>query len=341
MVRRALVSAAILAVLACTKAPSEKGPYVARGDGITVTAKELKTRLDEQSPMIRGSFQSLDRKKQFLDSYLKFEVLARAAEKEGLANDPDVRFTMKKVMVSKYYQKHFQDQQDPLKAIPEADVRKYYDEHGDEFHRPARVHAVHIFLEADAASPERAGKLAEARKILAEVLQDEKKNDATALTRIARTKSDDLATKGLGGDLGFRSQDEYEKAYGKEVSEAIFKLKDNQTAPEVIATPQGFHLVRVLGRQPEFNRTFEEARAQIALKLNGQRKSKQFEDLVKKLVDDAHIKIFDSELEKVSVASGPGPGPGRPMGHVTGPQGPGPAQPAPMPPGHPTVPAPR
>lgn len=59
MLRKALLLAALAAV-ACSKAPSKKGPYVARGNGIVITSEELKARLDEQSPMIRSSFQNLD-----------------------------------------------------------------------------------------------------------------------------------------------------------------------------------------------------------------------------------------------------------------------------------------
>src|SRR5512133_128916 len=254
MLRRALLLAA-LAAIACSKAPSKKGPYVARGNGVVVTSEELKARLDEQSPMIRSSFQNLDRKKQFLDNLIRFELLAKAAEKEGLANDPDAQFTMKKVMVSKYYQKHFQDQKDAAASVPEADIKKYYDEHQkDEFYRPARLHPVHLMVKAEQAAPDRAQKGAQAKKLLAQIQAEEKK-DPTALSRIARDASEDTATKSMGGDLGFKTADELEKLFGKEFVAGIEKLPDNTTS-NVIETSQGFHIVRVLGRQPEMNRSF-------------------------------------------------------------------------------------
>jgi peptidyl-prolyl cis-trans isomerase C len=340
MLRRALVSVAVLATLACTKAPSKKGPYVARGNGIVVTSDELKARLDEQSPMIRNSFQNLDRKKQFLDNLLRFELLANAAQREGLANDPDVQFTMKKVMVSKYYQKHFQDQ-DGAKSVPDADVKKYFDEHQkDEFHRPARVHAVDLFVKAEQGSPQRAQKVAEAKKLLAKVLADEK-NDVNALSRAARESSDDPAAKGTGGDTGFKTQEEYEKSYGKEVAEVVFKLGDNQTSPSVVETAQGVHLVRVVGRQPELNRGLDEVKGQIAAKLYGQKRTKDFDDLLKKLREEAHIQVYDNELEKVQVAAAGGAAPhgGGMGGHggmsATGPAVARPATAAPVPPAAP------
>ncbi len=317
MFRKSTLALALLAAFACsrTTAPGKKGPVVAQGGGVTITADELKARLDEQSPMIRASFSNLDRKKQFLDNMLRFELLSKAAEKEGFANDPDVQFTMKKVMVSKYYQRFFQDPSG-ARNVPEGDVQKYYDEHKDEFHRPARVHAAHIFFKAEAGSPERTKKAAAARKFLAKVLGDEKKNP-TAFSVAARESSEDATTKSLGGDLGLRSQDELEKGYGKELAEAAFELGDNQTSPTVIETQQGFHLLRVLGRQAEVNRGLDEVKTQIAAKLNSQRKSKEFDDFVKKLREDAKITVNDAELEKIAV-SGPPAGMG---GGMMGPHG--------------------
>jgi parvulin-like peptidyl-prolyl isomerase len=307
MLRKTSVVLAVAAALACGKgaAPSKKGPVVAQGGGVVITADELKARLDEQSPMIRARFTTVERKKEFLDNMIRFELLAAAAEKNGLANDPDVQLTMKKVMVSKYYQKFFQDAE-AAKSVPDADVKKYYDEHPDEFHRPLRVHAAHVLLKADAGSPERAKKADAAKKLLAKLQADEKKNPS-AFTAIARESSDDAATKATGGDLSFKSQDELEKAYGKDFAEAVLKLKDNETASAVVESPQGFHLVHVYGRQVEMNRSFDEAKPQIASRLSAQHRTKDFDDYVKKLRAEANITVDDAALEKVPVTGAGSP----------------------------------
>jgi peptidyl-prolyl cis-trans isomerase C len=322
MLRRALAVASLVAVAACgsgKSAPAKKGPIVAEGGGIKVTADEFKARLDEQSPMIRASFNNLDRKKQFLDNMLRFELLAQAAEKDGLANDPDVQFTMKKVMVSKYYQKFFAPDADPLKSVPEGDVKKYYDDHREEFHRPARVHVAHVLFAAKEGTPDRAKKAADAKKALAKLLADEKKNPG-AFAALAREASDDASTKSMGGDLSLRSQDELTQQFGKPFADASFQLADNQTSPAVVESPQGFHLVRALGRQAEVNRPFDDVKVQIATKLSSQKKTKEFDEFVKKLRETASVKINDAELEKVAVA-GPGTPPGGAPHGMGGPVG--------------------
>jgi peptidyl-prolyl cis-trans isomerase C len=317
MLRKATFLIALGAAFACSKgaAPGKSGPVVASGSGISITADELKARLDEQSPLIRARFGTLERKKEFLDNMIRFELLAKAAEKEGLANDPDVQLTMKKVMVSKYYQKFFQDQ-DASKSVADGDIKKYYDEHPEEFHRPMRIHAAHVFFKGEAGSAERVKKAAEAKKVLAKIQAEEKKNPS-AFTVVARESSEDAATKATGGDLSFKSKDELEKAYGKELAEATVKLKDNETGTSVVETPQGFHLVHVYGRQVELNRPYEEVKSQISNRLGAQKKTKDFDDFVKKLRAEANITVDDAVLEKVPVS------------------GAQPATASPLPPGHP------
>ncbi len=86
MLRRIVPAAlVVLALAACSqdKGPKKTGPAVATGNGITVTADEFKARLDEQSPFIRSRYSTLERKKEFLDNLIRFEVLAKEAERQG------------------------------------------------------------------------------------------------------------------------------------------------------------------------------------------------------------------------------------------------------------------
>ncbi len=339
---RGFVATIALATLiaACKPTPpglQKNGAAVAQGDGVTVTADEFKARLEEQSPFIRQRYTSLERKKEFLDNLVRFEVLARAAEKEGLANDPDVQLTVKKVMVQKLVQKRFAEG-DAAKEISDADAQKFYDEHKDEFQKPAKVRLAGTLVAA--TDKDRAAKAAQAKKALAQVKTAEKK-DPLALQTLARTSSDDAATKPSGGDLGFKSKDEFAKQYGPAFAAGAFQLKDGEIV--VLDTPQGFWIVRVTGRQDEINRTLDQVKSQIQARLFREKRTKDFDEYVKKLRDDAHVTVNDAELEKVVVPQG-GPGghagmmgPGG-MGGGMGGHGGAPAAPAPV--ATPAAPAP-
>src|SRR5512133_3513882 len=67
MVRRIFpLVLAVAAVAACQgqRGPKKSGPAVARGDGVVITADEFKSRLKEQSPIIRSRFTTVERKKE-------------------------------------------------------------------------------------------------------------------------------------------------------------------------------------------------------------------------------------------------------------------------------------
>jgi peptidyl-prolyl cis-trans isomerase C len=324
MVRRILAIGLCAAAIACTpqKAPKKSGPVVAKGKGITITADEFKARLDEQSPFIRARYSSLDRKKEFLDNLIRFEVLAKEAEKQHLDRDPDVQNTLKKIMVQKLVQKNFQDT-GGTGDVPDADIQKYFDDHKDEYNRPRRVRVAAVVWNAPQGSPERAKKAALAQKALAKLKVEEKKN-TLAFAQIVSEFSEDVATKPLQGDLQFKSQDELARAYSKEVSEAAFKLKAGETSP-VVQAPQGLYLLKYTGEQPELVRTLDQVKAQIANRLHREKKTKEFDEWLKKLRDGAEVKTDDKALEAIEVAPAPAPpgipgGPGLP-GHpaVAGP----------------------
>jgi peptidyl-prolyl cis-trans isomerase C len=305
MLRRTLVVIGLCALSACggSKDAKKSGPVVAKGNGITITADEFKARLDEQSPFIRSRYTTLERKKEFLDNLVRFEVLAREAEKQGLANDPDVQMTLKKIMVQKLVQKNFQDQ-DGAKDVPEVELTKYFDEHKSDYFRPKRVRLSAIVLNAPAGSPDRAKKAKVAKDALAKIKADEKKNPL-AFAQAVTQYSDDPTSKAVGGDLQFKSLEELTTAYGKPVADAAFALKVGETSG-VLETPNGLFILKATGQQEELNRTFEQVKPQIANKLYREKKTKEFDEWLKRLKEDAKVTVDDKALEAVTVSTEPG-----------------------------------
>ncbi|HET8540490.1 MAG TPA: peptidyl-prolyl cis-trans isomerase [Anaeromyxobacter sp.] len=311
MLRRILVVGLCAAALACSQQKSKKtGPVVAKGNGISITADEFKARLDEQSPFIRARYTTLDRKKEFLDSLIRFEVLAREAQKQGLDKDPDVQNTLKKIMVQKLVQKNFQDPGTAATAVPDEELQKYYEAHKDEYVRAKRVRVAAVIWNAPQGSPERAKKLALAQKALAKLKAEEKKN-TLAFAQIVAEYSDDVATKPMAGDLQFKTEEELEKAHSKEVSAAAFKLKPGENSG-IVQAEKALYLLKYTGEQPELNRTFDQVKAQIANKLHREKKTKEFDEWLKGLREQAKIAIDDKALEAVEVQAAPPGGPGMP-----------------------------
>lgn len=322
VVKGAVLTAAVLSLAACgggsgSKAGAEKkdGPVVAKGNGVTITAAEFKARLDEQSPFVRSRFAELEAKKQFLDNLVRFELLANEAKKQGLENDPEVQLMMKRVMVQKLVQKRFSDQ-DLGKDVPEAELQAYYDSHKDEYQRAGRVRLAQAFFAAKEGTPERAAKEAAAKKALAKIRTEQKK-DPAAFQAVVREVSEDQTTKNLGGDLGFRTTEELATQFSKPVADAAFALQQDEVS-EVIASPLGFHILKRTAFQEPVDRPFDQVKTQIASKLARERRSKAFDDEVARLRKEANVQVDEQELGKVVVNAGSPGGMGMGMGGMMG-----------------------
>jgi hypothetical protein len=97
----ALVALAFLATACADRAAAPPGQALARGNGVVVTDVELRAKLDEQSPFARAYDGTLERKKELLESVIRFDLLAKEAEEQGLDRDPEVRAALKRIMVQK------------------------------------------------------------------------------------------------------------------------------------------------------------------------------------------------------------------------------------------------
>ena len=298
--RRLLALGLCALALGCQPQGSTKtGTPVARGNGVVVTAEEFKARLDEQSPFIRARYTTLERKKEFLDNLIRQEILAVEAERMGLDKDPDVRATLRKIMVQKLVQKRFQADATPPE-VPEADVAKYYEDHKAEYVRPRRVRVHAIVLAAAPGTPDRAKKLALARKTLATVKAEDRKNPMAFAQEVARI-SEDLPSKQLAGDLQFRSHDELAASYSKAVADAAFALRPGAYS-NVVETPTGFFILRFTGEQPELNRTLDQVKPQIAARLSRDKKTKEFDEWMKSLRENAKVTVDEAALERIEVS---------------------------------------
>ena len=293
MPRLSHVLVVALALFGCRSGTNKSGPLVAKGGEVAVTVAEFQAALDRQSRAI--PYTELSQKKELLDRMIKLEVLAHEAERRGLDKDPDVQQALRQILLRKLEQAAFPEG-DPTKEVSEADARKYYDEHKDDYVKPKRVRLSQIFFVA--GPKDRAAKGEAARRALARVKSEERKN-AGAFAVVAREVSDDPVLKQSGGDLGYRSREELEKQLGTAVAAAALALKDGEVS-RVLESPRGFHVLKLTGRQEEVSLAFEAVKSRIQFQLYRDRRAKEKDEFVRKLVDDAKVAVYDAELEKVT-----------------------------------------
>src|SRR6266478_2941029 len=99
---------------------------LAKIDDVTITLGEFEERINRQSPYIRARYTSLEQKKEFLDTLVRFEILAKEAYRRGLDKDPEVVRTMKQVMIQKLMRDEF-DSVVTADTVKDVDMKTYYD----------------------------------------------------------------------------------------------------------------------------------------------------------------------------------------------------------------------
>jgi peptidyl-prolyl cis-trans isomerase C len=279
---------------------ADKAQVVAKVDGVAITVGEFAERINKQSPYIRARYTSIERKKEFLDNMVRFEVLAKEAQRRGFDKDPEVVHSLKQAMIQKLMKEEFEN---PTAAanVPEAELKKFYDEHLDEYRKPEQVRISQIVTK-DKKTADKAAAQAKA-----------KPQDAKLFRDLVTQHSVDEESKARGGDVRYFGKDDAEIAKG--VIAAAFALQNIGDVAAPVQTDKGFVVVKLTGRRKELNRTFEEVKKQIENRLYRERRTKGMEDFVSGLKGKAKIEVFEEKLALVPVdATPPGPGmPGDPM----------------------------
>ncbi len=265
------------------------GPVVVTFADHSITTGELQKEFNEQSPFVRSHYQTLDKKKEFLESLIQNELLADEALKAGLDKYDEVQSEFKKAMIQDLIRENFNDA-DGMKSVSDASLHEFYDSHRAEYQRPERLRVQMVLFAGDAKAKAEADH---ALKVLAS------KKDVSAFAELARARSDDPTSKMRGGDLDFHTHSDLASSYGDEVAKAADALKAPNDISGVVHGMRGYYLLRLEARQPAFNRSFEQVEASLRSRLWNEKRTQLFDDYIKMLLDQAHIKIDDAQLAKI------------------------------------------
>jgi peptidyl-prolyl cis-trans isomerase C len=307
--------AAALGLPACKRAGKSGGNHetadpsqvVAKVDDTVITVSDVQERINKQSPFVRARYTNVDRKKEFVDGLVRFEVLASEAARRGYDKDPDVQRVMKQQMISKLMQKDFESKL-KVEDVPDADVEKYYNEHPTEFHQKDEVRVSEILVKDKA----------KADKVYAEAkaqVKTSQPNDQQGFRNLVTKYSEDEESKPRGGDLSFFAADS--ATYPKPIVDGAFKIKDVGDVSPPVKTDKGWAILRLTQKRPGFNRSLPEVKHQIQQRLFRDLRSKAMDTFVEDLKKKTTIEINDANLAKVVVEAGgassfPSPGVGMP-----------------------------
>jgi parvulin-like peptidyl-prolyl isomerase len=161
--------------------------------------------------------------------------------------------------------------------VSDKELHDYYDKNHKEFHKKEQVKALHIMVESE-----------EEIREIQKKLRSKQKNFAALAMKFS------LGPEGAeGGDLGY-----FEAGQMPEEFDDIFKLKINKVS-DIIKTPYGFHLLKVVDKVKERKMNFEESKSRVKKILLQHLQDQAFQKWFVKLKQDSKIEIKYETLEKI------------------------------------------
>ena len=259
---------------------ARRAGVVAQVGDVEITVGDVEDRINEQSVNLRVNYRDPEEVRRFVRGMVRFELLARAAEREGIAELPDVRETIKQAAVQQLIRRDF-DQAHPVEDISDEEVEQYYESHPEEFGRPELRRAAHIAVESRE----------EADRLLARA----RAADAREFRELARDHSQDPETRLRGGDLRFfgrdgRARNSRDPQVDEGIASAAFALAEvGDVVAEPVAIGERWSVVKLTGRRPAEQRTLAQSAPTIRLRLWRAQRQQRITDFVAELRRGAEV----------------------------------------------------
>lgn len=276
-------------------AQSQPGQMLAKVGKTIITVEEFEKKLNRQSPFIRRRYKDLEKRREYLENQIRYELLAQEAQRRGYADDPEVRETLNKIMVQKLTRDEFGNQV-KLEDISDADVADYFKAHPDDYNKAEMVRVSHIFFPY---GDDKKAARAKGQKALQQLKN--KKDDRLAFRNLAKELSADEASKNTGGDLRYNSKEQFTQKFDAKVAESIFALEKINDLSELVPGPKGFHIFKQTGRRQAITRTLDQVKTQIRNRLYRDRRAASFDNFISSLRSKSGVSIDEDKLAAVQI----------------------------------------
>jgi parvulin-like peptidyl-prolyl isomerase len=275
-----------------------EGSVIAEVGPVAFTTREIERRLRAESPYVREQLRDPEQLKTWVENEIRLEALAQKAWAEGLHEDEEVLSAIRELLVETYTRRRMKEEVESAEPS-QAELIEAYKARDREFNRPAKVRLSQIVRYVDTeAEREKARALLE--KILADVIEGQKKNDYTRFNAAAREHSEDEATKLGGGDLQFLTREQLAERYGQEVADASFD--DAKVGDLYIAdAPNAVVLFKKTGRRRAVERSLEEVRPLLRNQLVQKKRKRAFEAWSQEVMSRMGVAIDEAALAEVEI----------------------------------------
>jgi len=175
----------------------------------------------------------------------------------------------------------------------DAELQAIYDKNKDSYRVPERIRVQHILLKTtDKPAADDAKIKAKAEDLLKQI------RAGASFAELAKKNSEDDASAKNAKNPGELPDWVTRGQTVKEFEDTAFALKPGQVS-DVVKTQYGYHIIKVLAHEDAHQRTFEEAKSDIAT----QWKKQQADDIMQAVADKAQAELQKEPLHPEVVAA--------------------------------------
>ncbi len=299
---RKLILTLLLSALVATGAVAQdESDVVAVVNGEPVTRTEVRAAWNALPDEVRASYERNGGIGIYLDTYIKRKLVVQDAVRRHLAEDPEVAAELERsrqeILFDQYVTKVIGPQ-----LVSDDEMRRWYNEHVEEFQQPERIRARHIVATpGDQPPPNETGdnavgeqQAAEKIAIIAQQLAGvPEESRGEQFIDLARKFSEDGAAAS-GGDLGWFARGQMVPEFEK----AAFALEPGQVSAPM-KTQFGHHVIYLEAHEPGGPRPFAEVEDEIRQRLLTERQAQLMllvGSATTNLQNAAQIRLFRERL---------------------------------------------
>jgi peptidyl-prolyl cis-trans isomerase C len=305
-----LVAAALFLGIACNQKAVDKQPDAAAvpggltpeqaqkpvaklGDRV-ITLGEFARALADMPEYERLRYQSIERRKELLRAMIDMQLLADEAKKLGLDKDPIVAEEARQVLVAWMRGRLLEGLPAPA-AIPEAELRAFYDAHVDDYREPERRRVSQILVKDEAT----------AKKAYEEAKSATPTQWGPIVKKYSEEKPLPTEAPETAGDLGYVTgpTDTHAQTSPKatpEVRTAVFALATVGAVSPPFKDLNGWHVIRMTAKNDARDQSFADVERTIRVRVLQEKRAAKEKALIEDMKKALKVQIDEATLQAIA-----------------------------------------
>ena len=266
------------------------------GDSL-ISVHSLQEKINTQSPFVRARFSEAQELEKFLESQIRFEVLAQEAFRRGIHEAQEVQDAIKKIVVQKITREVF-DNQVKLADVTTGEIEEYYKSHKEEYNKEEMIGLRYISIPF---GEDKAPALAKANAVRAEAANESRLADREHFRKLVEKYSEEGANKRGGGDLRYLTAEDLTTRFGEKAQQSVWALGPVNEVTEVVEGLKGFYVFKKTGHRKAIRREIEQVRNQVRNRVYRDKRKAAFDKFIEDLKGKMKVKTYFERLSKVRV----------------------------------------